>query len=113
MTTVASQSEATVASEGPPVRTHNVHRVRHDPAVPRICEFYGIVIEMYFADHPPPHFHARYVSREATIVIATGEVLAGGLPGRALGSCENGSANIARSVTPTGSAPATTKRPNR
>src|SRR3954447_25448057 len=28
--------------------------------VPRISEFYGIVIEMYYADHPPPHFHARY-----------------------------------------------------
>jgi hypothetical protein len=28
--------------------------------VPRISEFYGIVIEMYFRDHPPPHFHARY-----------------------------------------------------
>jgi len=24
--------------------------------VPRISEFYGIVIEMYFIDHPPPHF---------------------------------------------------------
>jgi hypothetical protein len=28
--------------------------------VPRISSFYGIVIEMYFGDHPPPHFHARY-----------------------------------------------------
>jgi len=27
---------------------------------PRISEFYGIVIEMYYGDHPPPHFHARY-----------------------------------------------------
>jgi hypothetical protein len=25
-----------------------------------LSEFYGIVVEMYFADHPPPHFHARY-----------------------------------------------------
>ena len=44
--------------------------------MPRISEFYGIVIEMYFADHPPPHFHARYGGDEATIVIATGDVLA-------------------------------------
>lgn len=29
-------------------------------AVPRISEFYGIAIEMYCGDHPPPHFHARY-----------------------------------------------------
>jgi len=31
---------------------------RHDRLVPRIGAFYGIVIEMYFGDHPPPHFHA-------------------------------------------------------
>jgi Domain of unknown function (DUF4160) len=59
--------------------------VAHDRHVPRIGEFYGIVIEMYFADHPPPHFHARYAGARATIVISTGEVLAGSLPGRALG----------------------------
>jgi hypothetical protein len=52
--------------------------------VPRISEFYGIVIEMYFTDHPPPHFHARYSGEEATIVIASGEVLAGSVPARAL-----------------------------
>jgi hypothetical protein len=52
--------------------------------VPRISEFYGIVIEMYFADHPPPHFHARYSGDEALIVIETGEVFAGFLPARAL-----------------------------
>jgi hypothetical protein len=52
--------------------------------VPRISEFYGIVIEMYFSDHPPPHFHARYAGEEATLVIATGDVLAGSLPARAL-----------------------------
>jgi hypothetical protein len=53
-------------------------------AVPRISEFYGIVIEMYFGDHPPAHFHARYGGEEATIVIASGAVLAGSLLGRAL-----------------------------
>ena len=37
--------------------------------MPRISEFYGIVIEMYFADHAPPHFHARYSGEEATIVM--------------------------------------------
>jgi hypothetical protein len=52
--------------------------------VPRISAFYGIVIEMYFGDHAPPHFHARYSGDEATIVIATGEILDGSLPPRAL-----------------------------
>jgi len=61
----------------------DVRRARHDHRVPRISAFYGIVIEMYFDDHPPPHFHARYAGEEAVIVIATGDVLVS-LPGRAL-----------------------------
>jgi len=39
---------------------------------------------MYFADHAPPHFHAVYAGEEAVIAIATGEILRGGLPDRAL-----------------------------
>jgi uncharacterized protein DUF4160 len=61
-----------------------VRAVVHDGAVPRISAFYGIVIEMYFGDHPPPHFHALYAGQEALIVIETGEVYAGSLPTRAL-----------------------------
>lgn len=56
----------------------------HDGDVPRISAFYGIVIEMYFGDHPPPHFHALYAGEEALMVIETGEVYAGSLPARAL-----------------------------
>jgi hypothetical protein len=52
--------------------------------VPRISEFYGIVIEMYYGDHVPPHFHARYGGDSAKVAIASGEVIAGSLPGRAL-----------------------------
>ena len=51
--------------------------------MPRISEFYGIVVEMYFADHAPPHFHARYAEHEALIAIETGAVIAGALPRRA------------------------------
>ena len=39
---------------------------------------------MFFSDHPPPHFHARYGEFEATIEIATLNILEGGLPARAL-----------------------------
>ena len=39
---------------------------------------------MYFGDHPPPHFHARYGGDNAKIEIATGAVIAGSLPRRAL-----------------------------
>lgn len=49
----------------------------------RISAFYGIVIAMFFDDHPPPHFHARYGEYEAQIAIATGEILNGDLPRRA------------------------------
>jgi len=52
--------------------------------VPRLSEFYGIIIAMYFDDHPPPHFHAKYGDDQAQIVITTGEVLNGFLPRRAL-----------------------------
>jgi len=48
--------------------------------VPRLSEFYGIVIFMYFADHNPPHFHAVYGEYEALISVADGTVLSGGLP---------------------------------
>ncbi|MFT3853474.1 MAG: DUF4160 domain-containing protein [Ilumatobacteraceae bacterium] len=51
--------------------------------MPRISAFYGIIIAMYFVDHPPPHFHAKYGEFEAQIAIATGEVLHGELPRRA------------------------------
>lgn len=38
---------------------------------------------MYFRDHPPPHFHARYAGDEAVVAIETGEIIAGSIPGRA------------------------------
>jgi hypothetical protein len=28
--------------------------------MPRISEFYGILVYMYYRDHAPPHFHAIY-----------------------------------------------------
>jgi hypothetical protein len=52
--------------------------------MPTISTFYGILIRMFFNDHAPPHFHARYGEFEATIDIATLAVLQGQLPRRAL-----------------------------
>ena len=52
--------------------------------MPRLSAFYGIVIYLYWDDHNPPHYHARYGEQEAWIVIATAEVLYGVLPRRAL-----------------------------
>lgn len=33
--------------------------------MPVISEFYGIIIRINFADHNPPHFHAKYGSYSA------------------------------------------------
>ncbi len=53
--------------------------------MPEISRFFGIVITMYYADHKPPHFHARYGESSAQVAIDDCEVLAGTLPPRALG----------------------------
>jgi Domain of unknown function (DUF4160) len=52
--------------------------------VPRISEFYGIVIAMYFEEHGVPHFHALYAGQEVSVSIETLEVLAGSLTDRAV-----------------------------
>ncbi len=38
---------------------------------------------MYYDDHPPPHFHAKYGEHQAQVAIATGDLLNGDLPRRA------------------------------
>lgn len=48
--------------------------------MPRLSEFYGIVIYMYFADHNPPHFHAIYAEHEALVRIDDGSIVRGDLP---------------------------------
>ena len=51
--------------------------------MPRISEFFGIVIAMYHSDPAPPHFHAKYAEHEATFSIDTSHALEGSLPRRA------------------------------
>ncbi len=51
--------------------------------MPRISQFYGIAIYMYYRDHAPPHFHAIYAEHEAEIDIQTATVVEGRLPRRA------------------------------
>jgi hypothetical protein len=52
---------------------------------PPISRFFGIVIQMYFKDHAPPHFHAAYGGARATVRIDPVGLLRGELPPRALG----------------------------
>jgi hypothetical protein len=53
--------------------------------MPTISQFFGIVIQMFWREHAPPHFHALYAEHEALIDIRTLEVIGGRLPKRALG----------------------------
>jgi len=52
--------------------------------MPTISVFYGIVIQMFWKDHAPPHFHALYGEYEAQIEIRTLRIVVGELPRRAL-----------------------------
>jgi hypothetical protein len=51
--------------------------------MPEISRFLGIVIRMYYREHAPPHFHARYGEHEVVVHIETGFV-EGRFPRRAL-----------------------------
>jgi hypothetical protein len=48
--------------------------------MPTVAYFYGIAISMYYNDHNPPHFHARYGRAKAVVRISDGTILAGELP---------------------------------
>lgn len=51
--------------------------------MPVISRFLGIVITMYWSDHAPPHFHAKYGDYEVTVTI-NGGVIEARFPKRAL-----------------------------
>ena len=53
--------------------------------MPEISRFLGIIITMYYNDHPPPHFHVRYNQQKAIIDIETLSILEGKLSPRILG----------------------------
>ncbi len=51
--------------------------------MPIISRFFGIVIYMYWKDHAPPHFHAKYGDDEIVVEIRTGNV-SGNMSNRAI-----------------------------
>ena len=53
--------------------------------MPEISRFFGIIIAMFFEDHQPPHFHARYGEHQVIIKIADLSILDGSFPPRAVG----------------------------
>jgi hypothetical protein len=53
--------------------------------MPEISRFFGIIIGMFYSDHAPPHFHARYGGKQVVIDIDTLGIIEGSLPPRVLG----------------------------
>ncbi|MDX2248734.1 MAG: DUF4160 domain-containing protein [Bacteroidia bacterium] len=53
--------------------------------MPLISTFFGIAIYMYFDDHAPPHFHAKYGGDQVLIDIRELRIIAGKTSPRALG----------------------------
>lgn len=63
--------------------------------MPRIASFQGLVVKLYFSDHPPPHVHV-YAGRighpgvqAARFSIDTGELIDGTLPAAKLVTTTN------------------------
>jgi hypothetical protein len=48
--------------------------------MPTISIFFGVIVQMYWDDHPPPHVHAYYGGFEALFEIQTGRTIGGKLP---------------------------------
>jgi Domain of unknown function (DUF4160) len=55
-----------------------------EKAMPEISRFFGIVIYMYFNDHDPPHFHAKYNEFRGKIAIEDLRLVEGNLPRRVI-----------------------------
>ena len=53
--------------------------------MPEISRFFGIIISMYFDEHNPPHFHARYGKDYVAIEIRSLRVIEGKISPRVLG----------------------------
>ena len=51
--------------------------------MPEVARFYGIIIKLFFGDHPPPHFHAVYGEYVGLFDLNTLEMFEGDLPSRA------------------------------
>lgn len=51
--------------------------------MPEVSMFYGIIIALYYNEHNPPHFHAKYGEFKAIIDIYTLKIINGDLLKRA------------------------------
>jgi len=56
--------------------------------MPVIYRSGSLVLIIYYQDHNPPHFHAKYQGSKAVFLISTGACTDGGLPGPQLREVE-------------------------
>jgi hypothetical protein len=56
--------------------------VQEEADMPEISRFLGIVIAMYYKEHAPPHFHAKYGGQRASFSIQDLRMTEGKLPPR-------------------------------
>ena len=53
------------------------------PQMPEVSRFHGIVIAMYYGEHPPSHFHAKYGENRIRVAIHDGQIMSGNFPNHA------------------------------
>jgi hypothetical protein len=71
--------------------------------MPEICRFLGIVITMYYKEHAPPHFHAKYGEYRGVFSINDLRITEGELPKKLFHLFWNGRLNIEMNCLKTGS----------
>ena len=52
--------------------------------MPEVSRFFGIIIVMYYHEHNPPHFHAKYGDQTGVFSIADLSMMEGHLPQRVI-----------------------------
>jgi len=52
--------------------------------MPEISRFLGIVIAMYYKEHGPPHFHAKYGDQTGVFSVTELKLIEGSLPKRVI-----------------------------
>ncbi|MBW8049906.1 MAG: DUF4160 domain-containing protein [Cytophagales bacterium] len=52
--------------------------------MPELCRFYGIVVQMFYKDHEPPHFHITYNEYRAKVSIEDLKLISGKFPRKGL-----------------------------
>lgn len=62
--------------------------------MPEISRFLGIVIAMYYREHQPPHFHAKYGEHTGVFSITDLKLIEGGLPNRIISLVLDGLSSI-------------------